>query len=247
VQSAVLNGRTLPATAFAEGRIQLDGLAAENRLVVDATARYMRDGTGLHRFRDPVDGRDYLHSQFESNDAHRVYACFDQPDLKAEFTFHVVAPARWTVLSNAPAAGPPAPAADGHAVWDFLPTTRLPAFTTTVVAGDYHLVTASHDLPGGRRIPLELACRAEMAAHLDAGALFELVVWRGLSVPQVRPGVRAGAELRGQRGRGLRPGLRTVPVPVQGDRGDGGITRRHTAARDGAHVVRRPGDRAVVG
>ncbi|MFY9928512.1 MAG: M1 family aminopeptidase, partial [Streptosporangiaceae bacterium] len=94
--------------------------------------------------------------------------------LKAEFTFRVIAPPQWTVLSNAPAGGPPSPGADGRAVWEFLPTTRLPTFTTTVVAGDYHLVTGSHVMPSGRRIPLELACRAGLAAHLDATALFEL-------------------------------------------------------------------------
>ena len=120
------------------------------------------------------DGGTYVYGKLAQAYARSAYACFDQPDLKAEFTFHVIAPARWTVLSNAPAAGPPAPAGDGRAVWDFLPTTRLPTFTTTVVAGDYHLVTASHVTPGGQRIPLELACRAGLAAHLDADALFEL-------------------------------------------------------------------------
>jgi len=60
----------------------------------------MHDGTGLHRFQDPVDGRYYLHTQFESNDAHRVYTCFDQPDLKATFDFTVAAPEDWVVVSN---------------------------------------------------------------------------------------------------------------------------------------------------
>jgi len=85
ISHATLNGKSLPASAFDGGRLLLEGLAAKNHLKVDGTADYMHDGTGLHRFRDPVDGRHYLHSQFESNDAHRVYACFDQPDLKATF------------------------------------------------------------------------------------------------------------------------------------------------------------------
>src|SRR2546423_9145928 len=97
---ATLNGKSLPASAFDGARLRLDGLAAENRLEVDATAEYMHDGTGLHRFRDPVDGRHYLHSQFESNDAHRVYACFDQPDLKATFELSVTAPENWVGGSN---------------------------------------------------------------------------------------------------------------------------------------------------
>ena len=83
------------------------------------------------------------------------------------------------MLSNQPAAGAPAPADGGRAVWLFSPTPRLPTFTTTVVAGDYHLVTSSHATPSGQQIPLELACQADMAGHLDAEAVFE-VTGRGL-------------------------------------------------------------------
>jgi len=170
-----LNGAWLdPEVAWSGGRIALPALAAHNELRVVADCEYTGSGTGMHRSADCDDGGTYIYGKLAQAYARTAYACFDQPDLKAEFTFQVIAPAHWTVLSNAPAARPPSPAGDDRAVWDFLPTTRLPTFTTTVVAGDYHLVTASHVTPGGQRIPLELACRAGMAAHLDAGALFEL-------------------------------------------------------------------------
>ena len=139
-----------------------------------ADCAYTGSGTGMHRSADSDDGGTYIYGKLAQAYARTAYACFDQPDLKAEFTFRVIAPAQWTVLSNRPGRRAPAPAGDGGAVWDFLPTTRLPTFTTTVVAGDYHVVTASHTTPGGQRIPLELACRAGLAGHLDAGALFEL-------------------------------------------------------------------------
>ncbi|HVW31973.1 MAG TPA: aminopeptidase N, partial [Acidimicrobiia bacterium] len=102
VESATLNGTPLADGAFdpEAGRLALTGLAAENEIVVVAEHAYEHTGVGLHRFVDPVDGQVYLHTQFEPFDAHRVFPCFDQPDLKATFSFSVVAPAGWEVISN---------------------------------------------------------------------------------------------------------------------------------------------------
>ena len=163
IERAVLNGKTLPDSAFDGGRLALTGLAAGNKLDVIATARYMRDGTGLHRFQDPVDGRFYLHSQFESNDAHRVYACFDQPDLKARFELTVVAPEDWVVVSNSPAAS-----RDGG-VWLFPPTPPISTYITAVVMGHY---AEWHDRHGD--IPLALYCRQSLAQYFDHEEIFEV-------------------------------------------------------------------------
>src|SRR5207302_4906510 len=86
VVSAELNGRPIPAEAFNGSRLQVEGLAEHNRLRVVARCAYGRTGSGLHRFVDPVDGETYLHSQLEPFDAHRILACFDQPDLRAPLT-----------------------------------------------------------------------------------------------------------------------------------------------------------------
>ena len=163
VQAAELNGRALAASAFDGGRIALDGLAAENRLEVHGTARYMRDGTGLHRFRDPVDGRYYLHSQFESNDAHRVYACFDQPDLKATFNFTVRAPEDWVVLSNT------TPSSRDGGVWVFPTTKPMSTYITAIVPGQYAEWRAQHG-----DIPLGLYCRQSLAQYFDPDEVFEI-------------------------------------------------------------------------
>ena len=114
-----------------------------------ADCAYTGSGTGMHRSAGCDDGGTYIYGKLAQAYARTAYACFDQPDLKAEFTFHVIAPAQWTVLSNAPAAGRPSPVGDGGAVWDFLPTTRLPTFTTTVVAGDYHWSPRRTSRPAG--------------------------------------------------------------------------------------------------
>ena len=146
ISKAELNGETLPAAAFDGGRLQLANLAADNTLTVSATASYMRDGTGLHRFSDPVDGRVYLHSQFASYDAHRVFACFDQPDLKATYAFQIKAPADWVVVSNTPGKR------EG-ALWNFPTTKVMSTYLVAIVAGHYHSVHQDH-----RGIPLGIYC-----------------------------------------------------------------------------------------
>ena len=101
VREVVLNGRSLdPGRVFDGTRVHLDGLAASNELTIVADCAYMRTGEGLHRFVDPVDGAVYLYTQFETSDAQRMYACFDQPDLKTTFELSVTAPPDWEVVSN---------------------------------------------------------------------------------------------------------------------------------------------------
>src|SRR6185312_3089661 len=107
VRSVNLNGVELDAATVSDGvRIQLDGLADDNVLTVVADVAYTNTGEGLHRFVDPVDGEVYLYSQFEVPDSRRVFAVFEQPDLKASFTFTVTAPSRWAVVSNSPTPNP---------------------------------------------------------------------------------------------------------------------------------------------
>src|ERR1700712_3126884 len=99
-----LNGTDVEvASAYDGHRIALSGLAEANEVEVVADCAYSRTGEGLHRFIDPVDGEAYLYSQFETNDAHRMYACFDQPDLKAVFRLPLTAPEHWTAISNSTA------------------------------------------------------------------------------------------------------------------------------------------------
>ena len=96
-----------------------------------------------------------------------MFANFEQPDLKAPFTFHVTVPEGWTVLSNQP--GPETgPAGPGKVSWHFPPTPVISTYLTAVVAGEYAVIRAGHTTPAGQQIPLALACRASLAAHLDA-------------------------------------------------------------------------------
>ncbi len=177
VHEITLNGAAIdPATAYADGRIALTELAARNELRVVADCAFSTDGAGLHRAVDSADGKVYCYTHFEPADARKVYANFEQPDLKAEFTFHLTAPAHWVVLSNQPASQPePAgggAAAEPVATWHFTPTPRISTYLTAIVAGEYHLVTDSHTTPGGQVIPLGLACRASLAEYLEPADMF---------------------------------------------------------------------------
>ncbi|MFC7850556.1 aminopeptidase N [Arthrobacter sp. NPDC057388] len=180
VHSVVLNGVALAVADVVDGaRIRLDNLQAENRVTVTGTALYSSSGEGMHRFFDPADGQCYLYTQYEPADARRVFANFEQPDLKARFTFSVTAPASWEVASNGARAARLPLADDATASrWDFEPTQPMSTYITSVLAGPYFKAEDhwSGTLDGGTRldVPLALYCRASMAPSFDAAELFRL-------------------------------------------------------------------------
>ena len=164
VREATLNGRVIPVDSYDKGRsrLPLRGLLANNELRIVADCAYQHTGVGMHRFADPTDGKVYLHTQFEPYDAHRVFACFDQPDIKARFTLTVTAPEEWDVVSNSPSTreGP---------VWRFSPTEVISSYLVAVVAGPYHVVRDVHG-----QVDLGIYCRESLAQYLDADELFTL-------------------------------------------------------------------------
>ena len=176
VERVTLNGVDLdPAEVFADSRIALPGLAAVNELTVDATGRYTNTGEGLHRFVDPVDNEVYLYTQFEVPDSRRMYAVFEQPDLKASFSFTVTAPAHWKVISNSPTPEPqPAGVADGveRATWSFEPTQRISSYITALIAGPYDEVRDEVQTRKGV-VPLGVFCRKSLTQYLDADNIFD--------------------------------------------------------------------------
>jgi len=169
VESATLNGVALDVSGYTEDEgIPLPNLAAENELVVVATGEYMNTGEGLHRFVDPVDGAVYLYSQFETADCKRLFACFDQPDLKARYTITVTAPADWKVVSNAVAEV----SEDGGArVHRFAETEIMSTYLVALIAGPYASWHDTHSDDHGD-IPLGIYCRASLAPHMDHERIF---------------------------------------------------------------------------
>ena len=169
VREITLNGAAVDVAAFSENRIALPALVAgRNRLRVVADVRYSHTGMGLHRVVDPADGAVYTYTQCEPFEAHRVFACFDQPDLKATFAVSVVAPDSWEVVSNASVAGRDVHD-NGTATTTFAETLRMSTYLVAVVGGPYARVTDSHD-----GVELNLYCRQSLRRYLDDAEIFEI-------------------------------------------------------------------------
>ena len=180
VHSVFLNGKGLAVADVVDGsRIRLENLQPENQVTITGTALYSTSGEGMHRFVDPADGQCYLYTQYEPADARRVFANFEQPDLKAEFTFHVMAPSDWQVSSNGAEVLRTQLTSDpATSRWDFAPTKAMSTYITTVLAGPYFKAEDAWrgTLADGTvlDVPLALYCRASMAASFDTDALFRL-------------------------------------------------------------------------
>lgn len=193
VRAVLLNGVEHPFEDD-EDRVWVSGLPVGESLTLEvrALAHYSRSGEGLHRYTDPEDGEVYLYTQFEPNDAHRAWPCIDQPDVKPEWTFHVIAPPSWVVFSNGVEVGA-APAGDDAVRHDFSATPPLSSYITAVVAGPWAVIdggTWSGGASDGGHVelPLRLACRRTLARYLDADDVVE-VTRAGLDFFHERYGV----------------------------------------------------------
>ena len=165
LRSASLNGAPLAPATLDGNRLRLGPLEAANTVTVEAEMAYSNTGEGLHRFVDPADGEPYLHLTSFLDNAQRVFACFDQPDLKAPVTLTVTAPPSWTVAAN----GAVVSQRDGR--WEFATTAQLATYFVAIIAGPYHVVRSAHD-----GVPLALYCKQSLAEHLDKDAeeVFEI-------------------------------------------------------------------------
>ena len=159
LQAVRLDGRALDVDLLERGRFPLELSEGEHELVVDATMPFRNDGEGLHRSVDPADGKNYVYGMSFMDAAPTIFACFDQPDLKAPYTFHVRAPQDWVVIGNAPGEQVE------PGVWEFQQSQPLSTYFVTLVAGPYHVIRDEHD-----GIPLGLSARASIAADLDKDA-----------------------------------------------------------------------------
>jgi aminopeptidase N len=159
LRSVTVNGSPVDVQLLAGGRLPITTDAGENRVVVDTEMRYRNDGEGLHRAVDPADGRHYTYAMTFLDAAPSIFACFDQPDLKATWTLHVRTPQDWTVIGNSPATE----VEPGR--WELPATLPLSTYLVALVAGPYHVLRSEHD-----GIPLGISARASMARHLDHDA-----------------------------------------------------------------------------
>jgi aminopeptidase N len=186
IAEIVLNGEPVdPASAFADNRVALAGLRATNHLRVVADQPYSHTGMGLHRIVDPADGHVYIYTQCEPFEAHRVFAAFDQPDLKARFTMRVIAPTAWVVVGNCPVERVDTDASDlATSTVVFTESPLMSTYLVAIVAGPYARVTDMHD-----GIELNLYCRQSLRRYLDDDEIFEITK-QGLDHFAMRFGMR---------------------------------------------------------
>ncbi|NDC17158.1 MAG: aminopeptidase N [Actinobacteria bacterium] len=168
VISATLNGAAVDVSSFDGESIFLTNLAADNTLVIEIEAEYSKSGEGLQRSVDPADGEIYLYSQGETAHIRNMFACFDQPSLKATFTLTVTTPGHWQAVSNNPVESK---TIKGESVeWKFTTTPRIPTYLDALIAGPYSSV---HDVYKGKKeIPLGIYCRKSMMQYLDPEDIF---------------------------------------------------------------------------
>ncbi|MEV2248970.1 aminopeptidase N [Streptomyces sp. NPDC050147] len=160
LRSVTLDGQALDPADLTENRLALTGLAAgEHELRVEAAMRYSHTGEGMHRFTDPTDGETYAYTQLFLEDVQRVFAAFDQPDLKSVFELTVTAPEGWTVLANGVTEH------TGGGTWQAAPTPLISTYLVAVAAGPWHSVRTEH-----RGLPFGIHCRRSLAPFLDADA-----------------------------------------------------------------------------
>ena len=179
IRSATLDGSPLPTDEFDGYRLPLKDLTeGSHTIVIDAVCRFSRTGEGLHRFVD-TDGKIYLYSQFETADARRMYATFEQPDQKATFQLTVLAPAHWNVFTNSRSVAGEL-IGEGIARFEHAPTPVISTYITALVAGEYHVVRGQITSAAGL-LPASVACRASMAEFLDADRILE-TTQRGFDV-----------------------------------------------------------------
>ncbi|MGW1088015.1 aminopeptidase N [Streptomyces sp. NPDC002596] len=160
LRSITLDGQPLDPADLTENRFPLTALTpGAHELRIDAAMRYSRTGEGMHRFTDPTDGETYVYTQLFMEDVQRVFAAFDQPDLKSVFALTVTAPENSTVLGNGIAEH------TGNGQWTIAPTPLISTYLVAVAAGPWHSVTTEH-----AGLPFGIHCRRSLAPHLDADA-----------------------------------------------------------------------------
>ena len=176
VESVECNGVELGPDAQDGPRVRLDAQPGANTVRVVGSASYSRTGEGLHRFRDPLDGQVYVHTKFEPFAAHTVYACFDQPDLKATVDLTVTADAHWVVVGNTDHEEVLSPEGDERSTWRFERTPPLPPYLVAFAAGPFRRLRSNHD-----GVPMALYARNSLFEELvdQAPELFD-VISRGL-------------------------------------------------------------------
>ncbi|MFZ9269360.1 MAG: M1 family metallopeptidase [Candidatus Limnocylindrus sp.] len=172
IHSMRLNGSDVPKPNWNGYRLTLDHAllkrGAENVLEVEYENPFDTGGDGVFRFVDPEDGAEYIYTNFEPYEAHRMAPLFDQPDIKAQLTLEVLAPAAWAVMANGAERSVGAVDADGRTLRTFAETPPLSTYLFAMTAGAFVGERRELRLPGrAEPIPVGLWSRRSLAKYLE--------------------------------------------------------------------------------
>ncbi len=170
IERLEVNGRAIDAPDWTGYRLTLpaDALAATNVVRIQYEHDYNHDGDGFHQFVDPEDGEEYFYSNFEPYEAHRLFPCFDQPDIKARYRVTVTAPEAWVVIANYPEQSREA-AGDGRVRHVFRETVPFSPYLFALIVGPYHEFREQHG-----DIPLGFYCRKSLVKYVDIDEIWEV-------------------------------------------------------------------------
>jgi aminopeptidase N len=174
LRSAVLNGDQIGSDAATpDDRLLLESLQANNVLAVEAEVPYWHDNRGMSRFSDPADGRDYVLAYCYPTAAPRVFCCFDQPDLGADFTVRLAVPQGWECIGNAPVTK--RPANDQSGVWEFATVGAMKPYELALCCGPYVTACRAEFDGAETKIPVTVRCRTSLAGSADLSRAAEVV------------------------------------------------------------------------
>ncbi len=173
VHAVLLNGERLDPGIISDRRLPLERLVAQNKLTVEADICYARGDRGLVRFTDPADGQQYVLTNCFPTAAPSVFCCFDQPDLRADLTLAVTAPAGWQCIANGALLERPSDGSPGE--WRFAAVPAVKPYDVTFCAGPYviPLVAPAPQTACGR--DLTVRCRPTLVGSPGLARIADIV------------------------------------------------------------------------
>ncbi|MBL6956379.1 MAG: aminopeptidase N [Chlorobium phaeobacteroides] len=170
IHAVTLNGKATEEYLKGDFAIYLneDHLTeGRNTLEITYTSQFDNTGSGFHKFHDPEDSEEYMHTDFEPYDAHRLFPCFDQPDIKATYQLTVNGPSKWTYIHNA--LPEHTRTNDDEVTIAFKRTALFSTYLFALVVGPYTRWEERYN-----QIPLGIYCRKSLAKYMDPDNIFAI-------------------------------------------------------------------------
>lgn len=186
LSNVTLNGKATAATVVANHLVFAGGVAGKNSIHARFTSKVAPTGTPLTVYRDKTDGAEYYYTLVVPADCHRLFPCFDQPDLKARYSVTIEAPQSWKVIANGLNKNQVTGnnAAPNNRIHQFEETQPLSTYLFAFAAGPFQELTGPDiSMPDNRSVPLQAFVRKSKLKQLEVPLLFKMhrdsVRWLG--------------------------------------------------------------------